>query len=392
MMITLKILVFCIALWLIALISLPFILNSSQGQKFALEQLRKVIPGILEIKSFHVSWLGPQRFENIAYHNPQKSAALYCKEIEIDNSLLSFVVPGIWTFHTKIADAQVQMAADEISPRGLTLNDLRGSLNLKADIYSRKLYGAALDLKGADGSLTLFGSDNNGILTLQKPLEANIVTTSDVGQRILQECLPFIKAVVNTEEPLKVVIAQEGFALPLNNFQWSRLQFKQAKIDLGKMTIQNSGPLAKVIKVIAPDKPEKIKLWLTPAYLSMANGMIYLDRIDILALDKFPLAAWGKINLADDKLKMTLGITPKALKGVVDIPAPLDKEMLLLPLTGSLKDAEIDTSKLKTSIGQMAIQLLGKLMKSDKNETKDNAKDTENEKIPPPTTQPLPWE
>ncbi len=390
MMMTLKILAFGFALWLIALASLPFILNSSQGQKFALEQLQKAIPGNIKIKSVVISWSGPQQLSNVTYHNPQKSVSLDCKEIEIENSLLSILIPGTWPYQMKVMGANVEIKSNK--DETLKFDDLRGHLNFKANIYSRELLEVGLELKGTDGSLSFLGKDINKTLILQKPLEASIMTTSDVGKQILQHFLPFIEGVIKTDRPFKIQVLPEGFALPLKTSEWQNLKIGRAMIDLGKITIENSGPIAKVVKILAPDKTDEINLWLTPAYLSMGDGTIYLDRLDILALDKFPLAVWGKADLITDKLKMTLGITSKALKGVAENPSPLNKEMFLLPVTGTLKDAEIDTSKLTASIGKLAIQLLGKLTKSSKGDSKNGSDNAENESIPSPTTKPFPWD
>ncbi len=89
---------------------------------------------------------------------------------------------------------------------------------------------------------------------------------------------------------------------------------------------------------------------------------------------------------------MTIGISLQALGQVVGIAKSIGNPMLLFPLNGTIGKLELDTSKSKKKAGQLANQLLDNLPKDIRGAAKKIAGVEDEEEIPPPTTQPLPWE
>lgn len=247
-------------------------------------------------------------------------------------------------------------------------------------------------VKGQNGRLKLDAQLNNGIAKLNSPFEIEIEVTPKLGKSILEEILPVVSGVVAAENPVKISIDPKGFVVPIYPFTLSDVKIQNATIELGKMIFSNKGDLGDVFDLLKPSSRDQLSVWFTPLYLSMENGILRLNRMDMLMVNRFPLALWGKVDTTKDKVDMRIGISGTALSHALNEDIDPDV-MLQIPLTGTMSNANIDKAKAATRISAAVAQskggahglLIGAFL--------DIAGGSLAEERPPaPTTNPLPWE
>lgn len=245
---------------------------------------------------------------------------------------------------------------------------------------------------GSKGNISMDAQLTQGVLTLNKPVEAMFTVTPQLGKSILQDVIPILSGVISAENPIKISIDAKGLSVPLKPWDLSKVQLGQAVIDLGKMTFNNEGQLGTVFDLLKPSVNEKLTVWFTPIYLSMQEGMLKVKRMDLLMLDLYPMALWGKVDAVKEKIDLRIGLTGKALNQAFGIPG-LDKEyMMQIPLKGKMGDASIDKSKAAARISALVAQskggshglLIGTLLEIAGGGLTE-------EQVPAPTTNPLPW-
>jgi hypothetical protein len=249
-----------------------------------------------------------------------------------------------------------------------------------------------LELKGTQGSLFLEGHLAKRLLTLSKPLEMSLTVTPELSRYVLQDCVPFLSGMLSSNQRVKITADPKGFSLSLFPLEPKAAQFDQATIDLGHVQFANNGQLAIVTSLIAPSESDSLSVWFTPLYLSMHDGTLKLERADMLIGKEYPIAAWGKVNLLKDKVKMFIALSGLAISKAFNVQIADKGYFLQLPLTGSLSTATIDKSKATARISALVAQnhgtpqgfLIGTVLDIASGSLTE-------EKIPSPTTNPLPW-
>lgn len=267
---------------------------------------------------------------------------------------------------------------------------------IDTDIYVRlhRMNGPLrVKLEGENGWIFLDGQLTNGTLTLNQPFQAEIAVTPELTQSILQEVIPIMGGAIGGESPIKIEVSPEGFALPIHNLNEASIEVGRASLDLGKMSFNNDAQLGTVFALLKPADNEPLSVWFTPLYFSVSQGRIKLQRMDMLALNRFPLALWGRVNMVKDTVDMRIGITGIALRHAFSIRNIEDDYMMQLPFTGSLHDASIDKAKATGRISALIAQSHGGTQGLIIGTVLGIASGNLTEEAPPaPTTQPFPWE
>jgi hypothetical protein len=248
-------------------------------------------------------------------------------------------------------------------------------------------------LQGKNGRIHLNAKITEGILTLRDPFEAEIAVTPLLAETVLQDVIPVLGGVVSAENPVSIHIEPDGFRFPLKNFDLDQIRVAHGKIDLGKMSFSNKGELSMVFDLLRPDYQEELTVWFTPLYFKMQDGLISLARMDMLFMNRYPFAIWGKVNARKDKVDMRIGVTGIALSRALNLPNLDSQEMLQLPLKGKTGEASIDKAKAAARISALVAQQQGTAPGILLGAVLDLAGGSLLEDKPPaPTTQPFPWE
>ncbi len=249
------------------------------------------------------------------------------------------------------------------------------------------------ELRGKNGKISLNAEITEGNLTLREPFKAEVAVTSQLAQTILQDVIPILGGAISAENAVTISIDPVGFILPLRTLAIDQIEIQKGKIDLGKMQFSNEGELGVVFELLKPSYQEALSVWFTPLYFKMEGGIIQLSRMDMLFMNRYPLALWGKVNAMKDKVDMRIGVTGAALKKALNLPNLADNEMLQIPLKGTTSSASIDKVRAAARISAFVAQQQGTAPGVLLGAVLDLAGGALLEDQPPePTTQPFPWE
>lgn len=268
---------------------------------------------------------------------------------------------------------------------------------LDADIHARmqNMNGLVkVNLKGTNGQLNLDGQVQNGFLTLHKPLKAETHVTPKLSHSVLQEFMPLLSTAIGAEKPVTIEIDPSGFALPIKTWDITKVAIDKITIDLGKVYFSNEGQIGQILSILnyrQSDTNEHLTVWFTPLYANMHNGGVNVERMDMLAVNLYPVAIWGLVDFVNDKVNMKIGLSSLALRNAFGVKNLPEDYLLQLSLRGSTTDARIDKAKATTKISSLVAQsqgpqgiLIGGILDLVGGNYKDK-------KPPMPTTYPFPW-
>lgn len=234
----------------------------------------------------------------------------------------------------------------------------------------------------------------NGIVTLGAPVIARVVVEKKRGGELLKQLLPLLSSGPIKPQEISLTIAPEGTIIPLKNWSLASMSIPKLKLEIGKIEVKSSGLLETILKALRASFKKTTSLWFTPIQGALQDGVLSLDRFDILASESVHLIVWGKANLANSTLGMYVGIpedTFKKLGLYMAIPRPL-----IVPIRGTFDDPEINVLKITARIAGAGASTYGAL------ETPlgivggalqiASTLGDEDIPIPPPAELPLPWE
>lgn len=247
------------------------------------------------------------------------------------------------------------------------------------------------DILGTNGKIHLNGRLTHGVLTLNDAMTAQLTVTPLLGSEVLEELFPILGGLMSSEDPVSLVIPPQGTQIQLLPFSTQNISIGDSTLKLGKMTISSKGELGDIISLLTKTRTDKIVVWFTPLYFNMQQGQINLYRTDMLVMDEYPIATWGKVNFPKDRVHMAIGFTPRAIEQAFHLKGLPEDYMLQVELKGTLNNASINRSKALAKISSLVAStqgtegaLVGTVI--------NIASGSLSEPAPPaPTTDPLPW-
>lgn len=248
------------------------------------------------------------------------------------------------------------------------------------------------NFKGKNGHMTLDSSLSQGVLTLKRPLEIEVAVTPQLSKSILQDFVPILSGAIAAERPIKITVDPQQFQFPIQEFDIEDIKIGRASIDLGKIQFTNEGELGDVFALLKPTTHDALSVWFTPLFIDLEHGILRLYRMDMLLLNKYPIALWGKINFPKDNVDLTIAITGTALSYALGLHDLEQNYMMQLPFKGSIGSASIDKAKATTRISALVAQTQGGPHGVILGTVLDIAGGSLAERTPPEPTSPLPWD
>lgn len=248
-----------------------------------------------------------------------------------------------------------------------------------------------VEVNGQNGKLTMDAMINQGILTLNQDLKAELTVTPQLGEYVLKDMIPVLAGLLSADHPIYLGISKEGFAIPIVNPSSTNVFIGSAVLNLGKVHFSGESQIAKVLDLLTPTTTTQL-VWLTPAYFSLNQGILKLERVDMLISDRYPLAAWGDADIGKDKVNMVIGLAGSAISKAFNVPKISNSYFLQLPLRGRLSSPSIDKTRAVAKISALVAQsqggteglVLGTVLDIASGGFAENS-------VPSPTTDPLPW-
>lgn len=247
------------------------------------------------------------------------------------------------------------------------------------------------EVQGNNGRLTLDAYLNDSIMTLNKDMTAELNVTPELGDHVLKDLIPILGGMLAAEHPIYLTIHKEGFYLPLRNASALTAQIQKGSLNLGKVRFSDQSQIAKAFALLMPASSSQL-VWITPAYFSLAQGVLTLERVDMLINSYYPIAAWGNVDIGKDRVDMTIALSGAAIAKAFHVPGISNSYFLQLPLKGRLNHASIDKTKAVGRLSALAAHsqggpqgaVLGTVLDIATGGLSENA-------VPSPTTNPLPW-
>lgn len=242
-------------------------------------------------------------------------------------------------------------------------------------------------IKGDNGHFILKGDLRQNVLVLREPLKAEAKISKNLENLILKPLNPMLTSIVNSDGPITFIIPVESFYLPIDPVDLKKASIQQASLTLPKLTFSRVSELGKILAFLGLTE-STFDLLSTPLFFSLNEGQLTLDRMDLLVNNRLPLALWGQINFNKDSLNLVLGISGAALENAFAIQGINKGSFFQVPIKGSINKPQIDTTKLTARISALIAQVHGKQLFGNLLEA---ASGSYEDKVPSPTTDPLPW-
>ncbi|MCH9613742.1 MAG: hypothetical protein SP1CHLAM54_07510 [Chlamydiia bacterium] len=237
----------------------------------------------------------------------------------------------------------------------------------------------------------LYAKLRDGYLYLVKPWQAELVITPELSELLFKD---MGVTVASSSNPLSVYVDPRGFEMPYKNYKVRDLRLPFARVDIGQLVVRNRGNPENVSELfkLQFDERKLIHVWFAPMDLSVKNGIMSIDRTEVLYNQAQEICYWGQIDLYREYVNMIIGLTAQSLDSALGIVLP-PNYVLKVPLRGPYGDVQLDKQAAMSQIamliagrvGSMAPGPWGSLFEAF-GEAAKNQSD-----IPPPK-HPFPWE
>lgn len=223
---------------------------------------------------------------------------------------------------------------------------------------------ATLDLKNFTGPVSLnlntpltraslSGSLASGALLLNEPIYAQVKITPEMSRLALKEINPLNLSYLYSQDPITLEIADQGFYFPIYPLNMGKVAIPHATLELGKISCRNEGNINIALGLLKSkqlDKGNDLMLWFAPIDLSIQRGLADIERTEILLAETFDICVWGQVDLLQNYVDMTLGLTAATLSKAFGIKNLPEKYVLTLPMKGPADNVQINTSKATAKI------------------------------------------
>lgn len=382
----------------------PMILSSPLGKPILISLMEKKLKAEISIENLQLSWLGPQKFQEISFKNKDLKA-----EIETLDSNVAFwdladigssftLKNGNFTFPSygngSLEKVDLTLHESNLSASGSTPQG--GILSLQGKVFSKedfdvtanlkkvptglldqllkangllyKALGATLDftatflLNRSQGVLDFTLSSPNGqtsckaelsekAVTLKEPLTATLKMTEPLSTALLGERS---QIGLISQTPLFLQLNPKGFFLPYRPFSLSKLQIASGTIDLGQMILEKGDSLNALFRFLKSPGGSGTNMWFAPTLFRLQEGVLELSRLDFLLGNRLHLCLWGFVNLLNKKLDLFLGIPSETLASAFGLQNLPRNYVLKIPLRGTLDSPELDTASAAAKIAALS--------------------------------------
>ncbi len=198
------------------------------------------------------------------------------------------------------------------------------------------------------------GTVAGGILTLKEDAHVQMKVTPEASRLFLKEVNPLNLSYFYSQAPVTLEVPAHGFAFRLYPFDYGKITIPNATIELGKILCKNEGNIHVALGLLKSkqfEKSNELMLWFAPIDLHIAQGIVDIERTEILLAESYDICAWGKVDIVDQYVDMILGLTAQTLKTAFGIKGLPDNYVLTLPMRGKMDNVQIDTKKATTKMG-----------------------------------------
>ena len=189
-------------------------------------------------------------------------------------------------------------------------------------------------------------------LKLVKDLKADVLLTVELGKFLLKQVnAPSIQSLF-APAPLTLTIPSQGFSFPIHSMNLAEIQIPFMRVDFGKLYCKNKGAMVSFLKQLKSKEPEgkDIQIWFAPMDLQIKQGVVDVERTEILLDKTYDVALWGEVNLPNNSVDMIFGLTAQALREAFGIQELPDSYVLKIPIQGTLQNIKVKSGTATSKI------------------------------------------
>jgi hypothetical protein len=197
----------------------------------------------------------------------------------------------------------------------------------------------------------------NGCLSLNEPLRAKMTVSEKMNQYLSKNAKITIESVKN---PIELFISDQGFSTSIKSLDFDQMKLSHGVIDFGQLTCQNRGTPSEINTIFKiKGNQHLISLWFAPMEFKIREGLISIDRTEILYNHFYEIALWGDLNFRRQSVDMILGLTSQSLRAALGIQGLDSQYVLQVPIQGKFDHIKIDKSR---AISKIALLIARKQM------------------------------
>ncbi|MCC6578976.1 MAG: hypothetical protein IT440_00925 [Phycisphaeraceae bacterium] len=202
----------------------------------------------------------------------------------------------------------------------------------------------------------------DGFVTLTGNATADVKVTEKLGKNLMKNVNPLLVQAVGSEKPVTVVVYPEDFRIPLEGFDIAKVSVGRAVIDPGKVTLNNGGVMAAIMRILnavtkVGGDSKQTQAWFTPVQASVKDGIATYSRMDMLIGENLHMATWGTINLKTSFADMRLGFAERALTQMFKVKNVPADYVVSFPMKGnSTGESMLNIGEITTKIGTLVAQ------------------------------------
>ncbi len=252
---------------------------------------------------------------------------------------------------------------------------------------------------------TLFYNFNSPNIKAEIPLEIHnkFISLSDTVKLhlllnktfidIISKDFNFFTIQENKSLPISLTIEKSNVFIPIHPYDFKDVTINSAHLDIGKIQIIKNDKLKQLLDFLKmQNQASLMEAWITPIYFNLKNGILSYKRFDLLINKVIHLAFWGKTNLLNNYVNLTLGIEPFTLEKILKINNLPKNGFFLVKIYGPIDNPSIDWSSAYSRLGILSAAASGGHLGNLFGNVLDKFLSTLGGQTPPPTTKPFPWE
>lgn len=249
-----------------------------------------------------------------------------------------------------------------------------------------------LEIDATNCTATIDSAIANGVMYLNSPIQAQLKITDDLNRVLLRNMALVIQSASN---PLSLYIDTRGFALPIKNYRLQNVRIGFGRLDFGQMVVRNAGNPSEVSSLFKLDvgRDSLIDLWFAPCDFTLHNGVLDIERTEILFEKAYEVAILGNVDLVRQYVKMTVGLSEQSLRATLGIKDVPQNYVLPIAFTGPYGNVRLHkeeaTAKIALLIAGKAGQKQGGIFGNVLGILGQLAQD---QSSIPPAKHPFPWE
>ncbi len=203
----------------------------------------------------------------------------------------------------------------------------------------------ALNVNTPRTRIDLNGALVNGAMMLKDTFYIQMKVTPEMSRLLLKEVNPLNLSYFYSESLVSAAIPANGVYVPLYPSNLAKMAIPQARIELGKISCNNEGNVNIALGLLKSKQSGELPLWFAPIDFKIKQGVVDIERTEILLANNFDVCTWGKIDLPKDYVDMVLGITADTLQKAFGIKGLPENYVLTIPMKGPTNNVQINSSK-----------------------------------------------